>query len=175
MIRPGEYKDYYYANSARPRTLWYHDHAAMLTTRNVYAGQKGVYIIEDPEKDKELGLPRGKYDVPLMLTSALFQQNGQFSDTSEAGVNKLSIFGDTYLVNGQILPYFEVEPRKYRFRLVNAAASRTFNLTVEGAESKLPMTVIGSDGGLRATPVDTENLILSMAERWEVSHCAIYG
>lgn len=173
MIRPGEYRDYYYANSARPRTLWYHDHAAMLTTRNVFAGQKGVYIIEDPEKDIALGLPRGKYDVPLMLTAGTFQQNGQLFDTSQANQNT-RIFGDTYLVNGQIMPYFEVEPRKYRFRVINAAAQRTFNLTLEGAESRLPLTVIASDGGLRSTPVDTESLVISMAERWEVRRTSIY-
>jgi bilirubin oxidase len=27
VIRPGEYKDYYYPNHQSARTLWYHDHA----------------------------------------------------------------------------------------------------------------------------------------------------
>ena len=73
-------------------------------------------------------------------------------------------------MNGQILPYFEVEPRKYRFRLLNAAASRNFNLTmrVDENDAVLPFWVIASDSSFLPKPVETKRLIISMAERWEV-------
>lgn len=63
-----------------------------------------------------------------------------------------------------------VEPRKYRFRLLNSAISRTFNLSlsedIEG--TRLNFTVIGADAGLSRESVDTKTLLISMAERWDV-------
>ena len=34
------------------------------------------------------------------------------------------VLGDKYLVNGAIQPYFEVERRKYRFRILDAGPAR---------------------------------------------------
>lgn len=164
-IEPNQYKDYYYPNSQRARTLWYHDHAEGITAVNAYSGQAGFYILEDGE-DRRLGLPTGRYDIPLMLASKTYTADGQHSDI---GSDTTSTYGDTYSVNGIPSPYLEVEPRKYRFRLLNAAASRTFNLTLADTNStNIPLTVVGADGGLSSRKVDTKSLILAMAERWEV-------
>ncbi len=38
------------------------------------------------------------------------------------------VFGNAMLVNGKLFPYLEVEPRKYRFRLLNASNGRFFHL-----------------------------------------------
>lgn len=125
-----------------------------------------MYQIVDPALDASLGIPSGtKYDVPLIFTSHYFTPSGALSDESAA---KTSTYGDTVLVNGQIQPYLLVEPRKYRFRLLNAATSRVFNFTLQDGASVVPLSVIGSDGGLRQTPTDTQNLIIAMADRWEV-------
>ena len=40
------------------------------------------------------------------------------------------VFGDAILVNGKLFPYLEVEPRKYRFRVLNGANGRFFHLTL---------------------------------------------
>jgi bilirubin oxidase len=79
-----------------------------------------------------------------------------------------SIYGDTYLVNGQIQPYMAVEPRKYRFRILNAAISRVFNLTLLDGNVPTPMSIVGSDGGYRQAPIATNNLMVEMSARWEV-------
>lgn len=65
LIFPGYYKDYIYPNS-RAATLWYHDHAIHNTARNVYMGLAGMYIIQD-KLELDLPLPKGKYDVPLII------------------------------------------------------------------------------------------------------------
>ena len=39
-------------------------------------------------------------------------------------------FGDTVLVNGKVWPFLEVEPRKYRFRLLNASNARWYHLSL---------------------------------------------
>lgn len=74
-------------------------------------------------------------------------------------------------VNGQPWPYFDVEPRKYRFRFLDASISRSFELSlVDDAKSttKIPFTIIGSDAGLLLNSVSTTTLDISMAERWDV-------
>jgi bilirubin oxidase len=124
-----------------------------------------MYLVYDSGLESALGLPQGKYDIPLLLDAHFFTAEGNISDESK---EVTSTYGDTFTVNGQILPYLAVEPRKYRFRLLDASVSRTFNLTLVNAGDTVPFSVVGSDAGFRETPVQTRSLILSMAERWEV-------
>ncbi|KAA8904787.1 Cupredoxin [Sphaerosporella brunnea] len=165
LLLPGEFKDYYYPNQAAARTLWYHDHTAGLTTLNTYAGQVGMYLITDSAVESRLGLPQRAHDIPLLLDSHFFTAAGNISDESK---EVTSTYGDTFTVNGQILPYLKVEPRKYRFRLLDAAVSRTFNLTLMDKNTSVPFVVVASDAGFRETPVETKSLVIAMAERWEI-------
>ncbi|KAF2682768.1 Cupredoxin [Lentithecium fluviatile CBS 122367] len=162
---PGQYKDYYYPNSQSARTLWYHDHAVHHTAENAYFGLAGFYLLHDPAEDA-LNLPSGDYDLPLALNSKQYNKDGTlFSPASET----VSLWGDVIHVNGQPWPYHKVEPRKYRLRFLDTAISRAFKLTFEDdAGKKIPVQVIASDAGLMTKPVQTDNLEISMAERWEV-------
>ncbi|KAL3426021.1 bilirubin oxidase [Phlyctema vagabunda] len=163
----GQYKDYYYPNNQRGRTLWYHDHAVSHTAENAYFGQAGFYILHDPDEDRH-GFPKGAYDVPLALSAKRYKSNGDlFSPASETD----SLFGDVIHVNGQPWPYLKVEPRKYRFRFLDTSVSRAFQLYFEKenqAGTKLPFTVIASDAGLLSSSVSASTLEIAMAERWEV-------
>jgi FtsP/CotA-like multicopper oxidase with cupredoxin domain len=67
--------NYTYPNDRRATTLWYHDHAMGSTGQNVYMGLAGFYFIEDQE-ERSLPLPRGHYDIPLMLCVRQFNDNG---------------------------------------------------------------------------------------------------
>ncbi|KAF3014769.1 hypothetical protein E8E14_010640 [Neopestalotiopsis sp. 37M] len=166
---PDEYKDYYYPNFQSARTIWYHDHAVDITAVNAYFGQAGAYIIHDPDEDK-LGLPSGygTYDLPMILMSKEYKPDGQL--ISPAG-NTVSLYGDVIHVNGQPWPFHDVEPRKYRFRTVNAAISRAFDLyfvTEDDDTTRIPFQVVGSDSGLLSEPVTTDSLHAGMGERWDV-------
>lgn len=138
-----------------------------ITTLNVYAGLTGMYIVEDPELEERFDLPRGDYDIPLILQSRRYTSTGNITNETN---ERRSTYGDTFSVNGQILPYLIVEPRKYRCRILNAAASRTFNLTLEtnSGPASLPFHVVAADAGYMARPVQTSSLVVAMAERWEV-------
>ncbi|PWU53828.1 hypothetical protein DLE60_30345, partial [Micromonospora globispora] len=48
-------------------------------------------------------------------------------------------YGDTPLVNGVAYPYLTVEPKAYRFRILNACADRSLNLQLYRARSDAPM------------------------------------
>jgi FtsP/CotA-like multicopper oxidase with cupredoxin domain len=158
---PGFYKDYFYDNSETARTLWYHDHGVHHTAENVYMGLAGQYHVLDG-MENALELPRGKYDVPVMITDAAFTATGEllFDDNGENGH-----MGDVILVNGRPWPVLDVEPRKYRLRLHAATIGRGFTLRLtRGAH----MTVVATEGGLvpHAQPVD--RLKVGMAERYDV-------
>ncbi|KAM7212959.1 bilirubin oxidase [Rhypophila decipiens] len=165
----GSYKDYYYPNSQNARMLWYHDHAIDHTAENAYYGQAGAYILHDPAEDS-LNLPSGYgvYDIPLILTAKQYNSDGSlFSPAAET----TSLYGDVIHVNGQPWPFLNVQPRKYRFRFLDASISRSFFLYFEKdiqQGTKLPFHVIASDAGLLSSPQQVSDLYLSIAERYEI-------
>lgn len=123
-------------------------------------GQAGAYLISDPAEDA-LNLPTGYgvYDIPLVLTSKQYNDDGTlFSTVGE----KDSLWGDVIHVNGQPWPFLNVEPRKYRFRLLDASVSRAFALYLVNSNApngKLPFQVIAADGGLLTKPVQVSDLV----------------
>jgi FtsP/CotA-like multicopper oxidase with cupredoxin domain len=132
-------------------------------------GQAGGYIIHDPAEDA-LDLPSGygQFDIPLILSSKQYNNDGTlFSPASEDD----SLFGDVIHVNSQPWPYFNVQPRKYRLRFLDASVSRTFLLYFQrqsGSSAMIPFQVIASDSGLLASPATTSMLYISMGERYEI-------
>src|SRR3954469_221045 len=162
ITAPGQYKDYYYPNYQDARTLWYHDHGIHHTANNAYMGLAAQYRIIDEAVDRKLNLPTGQYDQPLVVRDGMFAKSGEliYSDNSESGV-----YGDVVLVNGVPWPTMPVEPRKYRFRILNASISRSFAFRLsDGA----PMTVFATDGGLMKNPQAVKSFRHSMAERYEI-------
>ncbi|MDX6723373.1 MAG: hypothetical protein QOD73_1777 [Solirubrobacteraceae bacterium] len=161
VTQPGEYKDYHYPNFQDARTLWYHDHGVHNTAPNAYMGLAGLYLMHD-ELEESLDIPHGVYDVPLVLKDAMFEKSGAliFDDHGQS-----SLFGDVILVNGVPWPTMKVERRKYRFRVLNACISRSFDLTLDTGG---PMTVIASEGGLYPAPQKVTSYRHGMAERYEI-------
>src|SRR6185295_2786441 len=103
------------------------------------------------------------YDVNLMLADKAFDRDGQmYFDI----FNFDGFLGDVMTVNLAYKPYFEVEPRKYRFRILNAAVSRFFKLSLsDGSE----MIQIANDGNLLPHPVRlTQTDEQGIAERYDI-------
>ncbi|WHY79644.1 multicopper oxidase [Neobacillus sp. WH10] len=163
---------YEYANQQTARTLWYHDHAIGLTRLNIYAGLAGFYLIRD-RHEHLLNLPSGPFEVPLLLQDRTFHEDGSLSYPVQPENNTSSIypsiipsfFGNTIVVNGKIWPYHEVEPRKYRFRILNAANARFFRLTLDSGQLFFQ---IGTESGFLERPIGVKSLLLAPAERLDV-------
>jgi spore coat protein A len=77
-------------------------------------------------------------------------------------------FSDTIVVNGAVYPYARVEPRHYRFRILNGSQARFYNLQLyyadssSGTEANLAnpgprMIQIGTEGGFLPRPVALKN------------------
>jgi spore coat protein A, manganese oxidase len=161
---PGKSATYYYPNAQDAAMLWYHDHAMGITRLNMYAGLFGNFAVRDSFEDG-LHLPRGKYEIPLTLFDRYFDAQGQLyypvsPDPESPWVSE--VFGDATLVNGKLFPYAEVEPRKYRLRLLNASNARFFNLLFTNG---MEFHQIGTDLGFLPAPVALKNLQIAPAER----------
>ncbi|WP_368665962.1 multicopper oxidase family protein [Aphanothece sacrum] len=135
-------------------------------------GLLGMYIVED-DYERQLPLPKGEYDVPLMLESKTFGLDGSLILNN---TKKNTLFeGSVPLVNGVPWPRMGVANRKYRFRILNGTGSNFFQLALSRQENALTegdiLTVIGNDGGLIDQPIpisSPETLRVSMAEGYEV-------
>lgn len=156
---------YTYPNNQQAGYLWYHDHALGVTRLNVYMGLAGLYLLRDPVEDA-LNIPRGAYEVPLVIQDRAFNANGtlQYPTTWQD-----HFFGDKILVNGKVWPYFDVKRGKYRFRLLNGSTSRTYTLALVPPSGSLTFTVIGTEGGLLDAPArGVGQITLGPGERYDV-------
>ena len=156
--------------------VWYHDHALGNTRTNVYAGLAGAYIIRDDQDTGKpgnpLGLPAGPVRDPARAAGQDLQRRRQHV-LPDQGVTAYhpqwvpEFFGDVAVVNAKIWPFVDVEPRRYRLRIVNGSQSRFYNLQFVNEKSgrALPFTQIGSDGGLLRAAVRMTRLLIAPGER----------
>lgn len=163
---PGQTKRYHYTNKQDPAMLWYHDHAMGITRLNICAGLFGAYIVRDAFEDG-LNLPKGEFEIPLILADRLISASGQlyYPTSPYPDAPWMPEFsGDAILINGKLLPYLDVQKRKYRFRLLNGSNGQFFYLTLD---SKQNFHHIGSDQGLLAAPVAAQQITIAPGERMD--------
>jgi FtsP/CotA-like multicopper oxidase with cupredoxin domain len=160
-------------------THWFHDHRFGFTSQNVYKGMLGMYNIysaldrgnEGINDGVNLRLPSGvtndfgnlDYDVNLLVEDKAFDRDGQlFFDI----FNFDGFLGDVMTVNFVFKPFFELERRKYRFRILNGSPSRFMQFQLS---DNSPMIQIANDGNLLPAPVPLTRLDqIATAERYDI-------
>jgi spore coat protein A len=161
---PGKSATYYYPNRQESTLLWYHDHAMGITRLNVYAGLFGLFVIRDQAEDA-LNLPKGRYEIPLAICDRSLRQDGSL-DYPDSGIPGAPWVpeapGEAMLLNGKLFPFLDVEPRKYRFRVLNAANARFFHLSLSNDR---PLVLIGTDQGLLPAPLSLPKIMVAAGER----------
>ena len=164
-------------------THWFHDHMFSFTSQNVYKGNAAMFnMYSSLDRGNELvvdgvnlRLPSGRtndwgnldYDVNLMVADKAFDSTGQlYFDIFDFD----GFLGDVMTVNLTYKPYFEVEHRKYRFRILNASVSRFFKIClVDASGTALPIQQIANDGNLLPNPVTLTQLDeQGIAERYDI-------
>jgi spore coat protein A, manganese oxidase len=160
-----------YPNEQPATLLWFHDHALGATRLNVFAGLAAGYILRDQydtgSEPNPIGIPGGAYEIPLVIQDRQFNSDGTFLyPTSDIeGVTWIGeYFGNVMLVNGKVWPFLNVEPRMYRFRILNGCNARILNLDIGGPD----FWQIGAEGGMWDIPVPVKNLVMAPAERADV-------
>src|SRR5262249_56052169 len=78
--------------------------------------------------------------------------------------------GDVPLVNSAYAPFFEVLPRKYRFRILNASMSRFWKLALAGPTgAAVQFKFIANDGNFVVNPITLTTLDhQGTAERYDI-------
>jgi spore coat protein A, manganese oxidase len=163
---------YEYENTQRAGTLWYHDHSVGITRLNVYAGLAGAYLLRDA-KERSLVrnhvLPDDDHEVELIIQDRSFTDDGQLRlPVASNPVNGVtaSFFGDFMCVNGRPWPYMDVEPRKYRFRIVNGCDGRILNLQLDNPDASF--LFVGTELGLLRKAVQRGRVTIAPGERYDV-------
>src|SRR5262249_1621480 len=153
------------------------------TSQNVYKGMAGGFNIYngkergggDNKDGGNIRLPSGRaggrgktwgdldYDVELMICV----KTGGAPGPRGMGIFRLSAgLDDQMTVNLAYKPYFEVERRKYRFRILNGSVSRFFKIALSDGS---PMIQIANDGNLLPHPVVLTRLDeQGIAERYDI-------
>lgn len=170
-------------------SMWFHDHRFFFTAENVHKGMFAVSnMYSGPDRAREdlndgvnLRLPSGKalkwgntdFDVNLAISNPALKQDGQlFFDVFDHD----GFLGDMLLVNGAYAPFMDVLPRRYRFRLLNAAMARFIKLAlvVEQSSSfstgtKVPFHFVANDGNFVVKPLLLNELdVQGVAERFDI-------
>lgn len=170
LLEPGGRRTYVYdlTEDGRPERAsfqWYHDHRLDRTAPHVWKGLAGMWIVDDGFEES-LPLPRGERDLPLMIGDRTFDRHNQLTNpfTNRRPPND-GILAETILVNGAHMPYHRVGPYRYRLRLLNVSAFRSFNMQLSNGA---PMTQIATESGLMPKPIRRREILLGPAERVEV-------
>jgi FtsP/CotA-like multicopper oxidase with cupredoxin domain len=162
-----------------------------MTRLNVYAGPAGFYLVRGGSEDLNLGYNRPGpnlfegvnpsdiiTEIPIAVQDRSFNQDGSLfypdtraffdgyagpfiPDTDIAPIWNPEFFGNTIVVNGQTWPYFEVQQRRYRFRILNGCNSRVLILRFDDSllPNSLPVWQIGNEGGFLPDPIDVSTLV----------------
>ncbi len=190
----GQYFDYYFtaqqagfsipvsqggfAPNGDPReslsTLWYHDHRIDHTAENTYKGLEGFHLIfngsDTGNETTGFRLPSyPAFDIPIILNDKLIDPStGQICfDTFRFQ----GLIGDVQLANGIVQPFFNVNKRRYRFRVLDGGPSRFYELFLTDPLSPstvIPFWVIANDGNLLPTPIQVTSFRIGVAERYDI-------
>jgi FtsP/CotA-like multicopper oxidase with cupredoxin domain len=186
-IAPGQRYVYEFTVNNRAGTYWFHPHPHGKTGEQVYRGLAGLLLVSDDE-ERALDLPSGSHELSLVLQDRSFDDDNQLVyPARDAGrgmmgggmmgprrmrggmggmmARMMGVLGDEILVNGRSGTRIDVERRPYRLRLLNASNTRTYKLAWRDGT---PLTVIATDGGLLAGPLQRDFVMLSAAERIEL-------
>lgn len=139
---------------------WYHPH--VMSAEQVGFGLYGALLVEDPADQVRVA-----DELVLVLSDISIDEKGVL-ESSDSGGSAGMVFGregNHVLVNGRERSRLVVRSgAPERWRIVNAAKSRYFQLELGGQI----FTKIGADGGLQEYPEKSDRLVLGVGERADV-------
>lgn len=152
---------YAFTVNQRASMYWYHPHPHGFTAKQAFKGLAGVFVVDDSE-EQSLNLPSGAFEIPLVIQDKRIFPDFAIDYSPQMGEIMTGFMGQYVTVNGAYSPYLSVNKRHYRIRVLNGSNARIYNLALSNNAS---FAVIGSDGGLLATPQTANSLILGPGER----------
>ncbi|AWB82253.1 copper oxidase [Corynebacterium yudongzhengii] len=162
-IEPGETWSPRFGVDQPAATLWYHPHPHGRTRLHCYRGLAGLLLIDDDVSDN-LDLPHeyGVDDIPVVIMDHKFTDDGELDETLD---DDLGLMGDTPVVNGITNARFDAETSRVRFRIVNGANMRFYNLALSDERA---FSVVATDSGLLSEPHEVTHALIGPGERLEI-------
>ncbi len=140
--------------------FWYHPH--VMSPAQVGFGLYGALLVEDPDDGVNV-----EDELVMVLSDIALNDRGAL-ESAEAGGSIANVFGREgphVLLNGRKESMLQVRSdAPQRWRIVNAAKSRYFNLDLGGVMFRQ----IGGDGGLQEYASERDMLLLAPGERADV-------
>ncbi|RPH69372.1 MAG: bilirubin oxidase [Myxococcaceae bacterium] len=129
------------------------------------------------------GGPGPFYEIPVAIQDRSFNTNGSLfypdtraffdgfvgpyiPDSDVSPIWNPEFFGNCIVANGKTWPFLDVEPRRYRFRLLNGCQSRFLLLRFD--DPKVDVWQIGAEGGFLRAPVKVNDILMGPAERADI-------
>lgn len=138
--------------------FWFHPHV-----RSDVQVEKGLYGVIRVTSNEE---PTVDQERIMVLDDVRVLSDGSLPTYLDDESKMLGRQGNILLVNGQAMPTFRWRSGSLqRFHIVNVANGRFFNLSLAGYAWR----VIGTDGGWLPQPYDTDQLLVSPGERYDVA------
>ncbi len=166
VIQAGETWSAQYTVKQKACTNWYHPHLMGKTADHVYKGIAGLMILEDDESES-LDIPKtyGVDDIPLVLQDRFFDVNSEL-DYSPSNMQIMrGYIGDTFLTNGVVNAFVDVQAKEIRFRVLNGSNSTVYNLGFNDGRS---FKQIATDNSFLESPISLSRVTLSPGERAEI-------
>lgn len=170
-IAPGASYAYDFVVRNRGGTYWYHPHPYAFTSEQAYYGLASFFIVQDADDahlSDALGVELGRGDIPIVLQDKRLDANGRIVYAPNEEEWFMGFLGDVVLANLTAKPRLDLETRLYRFRLLNGSNARIYRLAFVGAAGRVPVQLVGNDGGLLESPVEVAELFLAPGERADV-------
>ncbi len=166
IIEPNQTWMASYTVKQHASTNWYHPHLMGKTADHVMNGLAGLIIVDD-DNSEALDLPKryGIDDIPLIIQDRDFNPDGSFDYNPSQREKMHGWKGETFMTNGVIKPYLNVEAKQIRFRILNASNSRIYTFAFASGKT---FKQIATDNSFLETPVELNRLRLSPAERAEI-------
>ena len=139
---------------------WYHPH--VMSAAQVGFGLYGALLVEDPSE--QVGVAD---ETVIVLSDIGIDGHGNLDSPDSGGSTGMAFGreGGYVLVNGKVHPRLVARSgAPQRWRIVNAAKSRFFQIDLDGQK----MTRIGGDSGLIEHPVTLDALVIAPGERADV-------
>ncbi len=173
-IVSGDRATTHYPNQQDATALFYHDHAMGITRLNAVAGLMGLYLLRDEHEDS-LQLPAGDFEIPLVLFDRSFLPDGDifYPVSGHPDMPWVSeYYGGGILVNGKLFPFLDLQPRTYRFRMLNPSNGGFYRIAIARDypvnSPAHEMFLIGGDQGFHREPASVQEFILGPGERADV-------
>ena len=156
-VAPGETFTYRY-RTPDAGTFWYHSHVD--ETVQLERGVYGAMIVRGPDEPRLDGERLLVFDDVDLGADGQIKRPGWWIESHDGRV------GNVRLVNGKEEPALTMAAGQVeRWRIINASSARYLRLSIGGR----PFRIIGSDGGLIATPVTATEVLLVPADRVDLA------